>query len=51
MLTDTAIKRAAAGERDYKMPDTGGLFLLVTKAGGKLWRWKYRFERQESTPK
>jgi hypothetical protein len=24
-----------------------GLFLLVTKAGGKLWRWKYRFDGQE----
>jgi integrase len=47
MLTDTAIKRATPGERDYKMWDSGGLFLLVTKAGGKLWRWKYRFERQE----
>lgn len=47
MLTDTTIKRAKAGERDYKMADAGGLFLLVTKAGGKLWRWKYRFEKQE----
>jgi hypothetical protein len=47
MLTDTAIKRATAGERDYKLSDAGGLSLLVTKAGGKLWRWKYRFEGQE----
>jgi hypothetical protein len=29
------------------MADSGGLFLLVTKAGGKLWRWKYRFEGKE----
>ncbi len=47
MLTDTAIKRATTGEQDYKMADSGGLFLLVTKAGGKLWRWKYRFEGKE----
>jgi integrase len=48
MLTDTAIKRAKHNEsRDYKMADSGGLFLFVTKAGGKLWRWKYRFEGQE----
>jgi Arm DNA-binding domain len=47
MLTDTAIKRTSAGEQDYKMADAGGLFLLVTKAGGKLWRWKYRFEGKE----
>lgn len=47
MLTDTAIKRATPGERDYKMADSGGLFLLVTAAGGKLWRWKYRFDGKE----
>jgi integrase len=47
MLTDTAIKRATAGERDYKLADAGGLFMLVTGAGGKLWRWKYRFQGQE----
>jgi integrase len=47
VLTDTAIKRATTGEQDYKMADSGGLFLLVTKAGGKLWRWKYRFEGKE----
>jgi len=29
------------------MTDAKGLFLLVTKSGGKLWRWKYRFAGQE----
>jgi hypothetical protein len=24
------------------MTDGGGMYLLVTPAGGKLWRWKYR---------
>ena len=47
MLTDTGIRRATPGERDYKMADAKGLFLLVTKAGGKLWRWKYRFDGHE----
>jgi integrase len=47
MLTDTAVRRATPGERDYKMADAGGLFLLVTTAGGKLWRWKYRFGGKE----
>ena len=47
MLTDTAIRRATPSERDYKMADGRGLFLLVTAAGGKLWRWKYRFEGKE----
>jgi integrase len=29
------------------MSDGGGLFLWVTPAGGKLWRWKYRYEGLE----
>ena len=29
------------------MSDGGGLFLWVTPAGGKLWRWKYRHEGHE----
>lgn len=41
-LTDTAIKAAKQKDRDYKLADGGGLYLLVTKAGGKLWRFKYR---------
>lgn len=41
-LTDTAIRAAKAKDRDYKLFDGAGLYLLVTKAGGKLWRLKYR---------
>ncbi len=29
------------------MSDGGGLYLFVTPPGGKLWRWKYRFEGRE----
>lgn len=32
---------------DYKLSDGGGLYLLVTKSGGKLWKYKYRFEGKE----
>jgi len=46
-LTDTAIKRARANDKPYRMSDSGGLFLWVTPAGGKLWRWKYRHEGLE----
>jgi len=46
-LTDTAIKRARANDRPYRMSDSGGLFLWITPAGGKLWRWKYRHEGLE----
>lgn len=46
-LTDTEIKRAKPREKSYSMSDSGGLHLEVTPAGGKLWRWKYRFEGKE----
>jgi len=46
-LTDTEIRKSKPAEKLYRLPDGGGLFLLVTPAGGKLWRWKYRFEGAE----
>jgi integrase len=42
-LTDTEIRRSKPSDRPYKLSDSGGLHLLITPAGGKLWRWKYRF--------
>jgi hypothetical protein len=42
-LTDTEIRRSKLAGRPYKLSDGGGLHLLVKPAGGKLWRWKYRF--------
>ncbi len=47
MLTDTEIRRSKAGEKPYRLSDGRGLFLFVTPAGGKSWRWKYRFEGTE----
>ncbi len=47
MLSDTKIKKAAKAERDYKLADEKGLFLLVRKNGGKLWRMKYRVAGKE----
>jgi len=46
-LTDTGIKKAKATEKSYRMSDGGGLYLFVTPAGGKIWRWKYRHEGAE----
>ena len=46
-LTDTGIKKAKAAEKSYRMSDGGGLYLFVTPAGGKIWRWKYRHEGAE----
>lgn len=49
MLTEAKIARAAAKERAYKMADGGGLYLMVTPAGGKLWRMNYRFQGKQKT--
>jgi integrase len=46
-LTDTEIRKAKAKDKAYRMGDTGGLYLWITTAGGKLWRWKYRHEKEE----
>ena len=47
MLNDRQIKNAKPKEKAYKLPDNGGLFLLVTPAGGKLFRLKYRIDGKE----
>lgn len=47
MLTDPEVRKAVTRERDYKLPDSGGLYLFVTKAGHKSWRLKYRFGGKE----
>jgi integrase len=31
----------------YRLADGRGLFLWITPSGGKLWRWKYRFDGKE----
>lgn len=47
MLTDTAIRKAKATDKAYKLADSGGLHLFVTPAGGKLWRFRYSFGGRE----
>ena len=42
-LTDTTVRTIKPAEKPKKLFDGGGLFLLVTPTGGKLWRLKYRF--------
>ena len=47
MLTDVKVRNAKPGEKQTKLFDGGGLFLLVTPQGGKSWRLKYRIEGKE----
>ena len=46
-LSDSQVRNAKPKEADYKLADGGGLYLLVTTGGGKLWRLKYRFDGKE----
>ena len=46
-LTETEIRRSKPGDKPYKLADAGGLHLMITPTGGKLWRWKYRFDGSE----
>jgi integrase len=46
-LTDVAIRNAKPGAKAIKLADGGGMFLLITPAGGKLWRLKYRVDGRE----
>lgn len=46
-LNDKAVYSAKPTEKDYKMADGGGLYLLVKVSGSKLWRMKYRFAGKE----
>jgi integrase len=48
-LTDTAIKKAQASEKQYRLPDERGLVLLVRTNGSKLWQLRYRHEGKEKT--
>ncbi len=49
MLNDTRIRNIKAGQRPIKLSDGGGLYLLVTATGSKLWRLAYRFGSKQRT--
>ena len=46
-LTDTLIRTLKAGPRTRKVADARGLYLEVTPAGHRWWRFKYRFQKKE----
>ncbi len=48
-LTDLQIRNAKSKEKDYKLSDGRGLYLLVTTTGGKLWRFNYRIGGKQKT--
>jgi integrase len=49
MLNDTRVRNAKGGHRPIKLSDSGGLYLLITPNGSKLWRLAYRFGGKQKT--
>jgi len=48
-LTDRKVKQVKPKDKDYKLADEKGMYLLVKVNGSKYWRLKYRFEGKEKT--
>jgi integrase len=46
-LSELKVRTAKPQKSTYKIFDGGGLFLMVTPSGGKLWHFKYRFVKKE----
>ena len=46
-LTDVAIRSVKPTEKTQRLFDGAGLYLEISPAGGKWWRFKYRFEGKE----
>ena len=42
-LTELTIKQAKPREKEYKLSDGGGLYLLVHPRGSRYWRFDFRF--------
>ena len=48
-LSATAVKNAASSDKNNKMSDGSGLYLLVTTKGGRYWRYNFRFVGKRKT--
>jgi integrase len=46
-LTDIAIRAAKPKEKQYKLSDSAGLYILIKPNGSKYWRMKYRIAGKE----
>lgn len=46
-LSDMQVSKIKPQQKQRTLFDGGGLFLLITPPGGKLWRLKYRFDGKE----
>lgn len=46
-LIDVKVRKAKPDDKPFRLWDSGGLYLEVSPAGAKLWRFKYRFNGKE----
>jgi len=46
-LSEMKVQKVKPKDKPITLFDGGGLYLLVTPSGGKLWRFKYRFDQKE----
>ena len=49
MLTESRIRAAKPSIRQYRLADTGGLYLQVERSGGRYWRFNYRLHARQKT--
>lgn len=49
LLTDTAIRNAKAQDKDIRLSDGSGLYLLVKPNGAKWWRFDYSINNKRKT--
>src|SRR5215471_12876572 len=47
VLNEARIRASRPKDRPYKLFDERGLFMLVTPVGGRLWRFRYRYNGVE----
>lgn len=48
-LTDVACRNAKPREKQYRLSDSGWLYLAVQPNGARIWRMNYRFEGKQRT--
>lgn len=48
-LVPTQVKNAKPADKQYKLTDGGGMYLLVRPDGAKYWRYDYRFQGRRKT--
>jgi len=48
-LTESAVKKAKPAEKQFKLSDGGGLYLLVHTNGSKYWRFDFRYEGKQKS--